>query len=128
MSKTKKRLTVIGVILLLLCLFVFAAFYSIHKKAEKTVIGNVDLTDKADGVYTGEYTISPVAVKVKVTVRNKIITDIVLEKHNNGLGEKAEVLTKQIVEQQNINQPLITGATVSSKVILKAVENALQIP
>jgi uncharacterized protein with FMN-binding domain len=88
-----------------------------------------DLALKTDGVYRGNYDLSgtPVNVVLDVTVENHKITDIKIVKHScSPIGKKAEKITSQIIEVQNLDVDAISGATGSSKAILKAVENALQ--
>ncbi|TYB94365.1 MAG: FMN-binding protein, partial [Kosmotoga sp.] len=51
--------------------------------------------------------------------------DIELIEHNHGRGEAAEVIPEKVVEAQSLKVDIITSATYSSKVILKAIENAL---
>ncbi len=52
------------------------------------------------------------------------ITDIKLD-HRHGQGEAAEVITDHVIEAQSLQADTISGVTSSSKVILKAIENAL---
>lgn len=88
-------------------------------------IRDIDFTKLADGVYTGSYKQFPVAAEVRVTVSGHKVTRIELMKHDNGQGGPAEVLPDKVVESQKLNVDVVTGATYSSKVILKAIENAL---
>ncbi len=76
-------------------------------------------------MYTGEYILMPVKVSAQVEVKNHKIENIIILEHENGLGKKAEVITESIISKQNLDVDIITGATVSSKVIIKAVDNAL---
>jgi uncharacterized protein with FMN-binding domain len=46
-------------------------------------------------------------------------------KHVNGQGKPAEVITEKVIETQSLQVDVVSGATYSSKVILKAIENAL---
>ena len=46
--------------------------------------------------------------------------------HKNERGQAAETIVDQIVSEQKIDVDAISGATNSSKVIKKAVENALE--
>jgi len=85
-----------------------------------------DLSNIQDGDYIGEYSITPVHVKVKVSVNNHQITDISILQHDNGLGSTAESIVNDIVEEQSLDIDAVSGATVSSKCILKAVENAIE--
>ena len=63
--------------------------------------------------------------KVEVTVKDKAITNIALIEHMNGKGKPAERIIDDIVKQQSVAVDTVSGATNSSKVIMKAVENAL---
>jgi uncharacterized protein with FMN-binding domain len=88
-------------------------------------IPDVDLSKTKDGVYSGSYKAFPVAADVEVTVNNKKITNIELKKHNNGQGSQAEIIPDKVIEAQTLEVDIVSGATYSSKVILKAIENAL---
>jgi len=88
-----------------------------------------DLALKADGVYRGYYDLSgtPVKVALDVTIQNQKITEIGIVEHRcSPIGKKAEKLTSEIVATQNLDVDVISGATASSKAIIKAVEDALQ--
>lgn len=97
---------------------------SLQKLAE-TKISNVDFSQVKDGVYPGSYKSFPVEAAVEVTISNHKITKIDLTKHFNGQGGAAEVLPDKVVESQSLEIDAISGATYSSKVILKSIENAL---
>ncbi len=78
-----------------------------------------------DGVYVGEYDVDFVYAKVEVTVQNGVITKIDILEHKNGRGKPAEIVADRIIEEQKIDVDAVSGATNSSVVIKKAVENAL---
>jgi len=88
-----------------------------------------DLTQIADGVYRGNYDLSgtPVKVTLDVIIQNSKITKIEIVKHFcSPIGKKAEKIIDRIIEKQSLDVDVVSGATGSSKAILKAVENALQ--
>jgi uncharacterized protein with FMN-binding domain len=85
-----------------------------------------DLQGKADGTYRGHYKVGPVSVVVDVEINDKTMTNIAIIKHFNGRGEKAEVITETVIAKQSLAVDAISGATASSKAILKAIENALE--
>ena len=89
-------------------------------------ISNVDLSKIEDGVYSGSYKVFPVAAEVEVTINNHRIKEVELKKHNNGQGFPAEIIPGKVVEAQSLEVDIVSGATYSSKVILKAIENALK--
>jgi uncharacterized protein with FMN-binding domain len=88
-----------------------------------------DLVQKADGIYRGSHDLSgtPVKVTLDVIIQNQKIIKIEIVKHScSPIGKKAEKIIDQIIYSQNLDIDAISGATASSKTILKAVENALQ--
>lgn len=95
------------------------------KQVSEITIADVDLAKVPDGTYDGKYKVFPVAVEVRVSVENHRITGIDLVKHDNGQGKPAGVIPGKVTEAQSLNVDIVSGATYSSKVILKAIENAL---
>ena len=89
-------------------------------------IGSVDLSKISDGKYTGSSDTEFVSAKVTVTVKDNKITDIILLNHKNGRGKTAEVIKDEVLKAQSLQVDAISGATNSSKVILKSIENALK--
>lgn len=103
--------------------------YRIHnykKQVEEIKIENVDLKDIKDGKYNGECDADVVASEVEVTVKDHKIEEIDIIKHKTDKGKKAEVIINQVIKKQSIKVDTISGATNSSKIILKAIENALE--
>jgi uncharacterized protein with FMN-binding domain len=93
---------------------------------DKIVISNPDLSKVQDGTYQGKSKVGPVRVTLDVTVKDKSITDIVIVRHFNGRGKKAETIVPRIIEAQSLKVDVVSGATGSSKAILQAAERALQ--
>ena len=97
----------------------------------KKIISGVEITtpDLAkiqDGTYTGDFDAILVSADVDVMVKDHKITEIRINKHDNGRGKKAEAITDQVIAKQSLAVDTVSGATNSSKVILKAIENALE--
>ncbi|MDR2134121.1 MAG: FMN-binding protein [Treponema sp.] len=88
-------------------------------------INNPELGAVADGTYRGNSRVGPVRVSLDVTVRNQAISSIQIIEHFNSRGKKAETIVPAIIEAQSLEVDVVSGATGSSKAILKAVENAL---
>jgi len=64
---------------------------------------------------------------VTVRVKDHRITDIdVFEARGGKYVENAEKVTRNILEKQSLDVDTITGATVTSRAIIKAVDNALK--
>ncbi|MEG0751522.1 MAG: FMN-binding protein [Oscillospiraceae bacterium] len=89
-------------------------------------IKNVDVSDVPSGVYEGACRSDVASARVLVTVKDGAIARIELVQHDNTRGSAAEILPEIVLTQQNINVDAVTGATLSSKVILKAIERALR--
>jgi len=124
----------IGLILVGLCIAVviflgvnyFINFQKYKNSIKSISIRNVDLDKISDGTYNGSYDALMVAADVGVTVKNHKITDIKILRHKNERGQKAEVIPQRVLENQSLEVDTVSGATNSSKVILKAIENALE--
>lgn len=96
-----------------------------QKAVRETAINEVDFSTIPDGVYVGEYDVNFIYAKVEVTVQNGKMTDIVILEHKQERGKAAEAVAAKMVDEQKIDVDAVSGATNSSTVIKKAVENAL---
>lgn len=128
MCKKPIAKTVCAILFLTSLIFIAVYTKSVadYKRAVKeTAISEIDISKIPDGVYVGEYDVDFIYVKVEVTVQNKVITNIDILEHKNGRGKPAEIVADRIIEEQKIEVDAVSGATNSSTVIKKAVENAL---
>jgi uncharacterized protein with FMN-binding domain len=126
-----KRIVIIAVCIAVLSGGVFGAnylnsLYKYKKIVSEVNIKSVDLSKVHDGTYTGSFDAIFVAAAVEVTVKDNKITDIKLLKHKTERGKPAEVIIDDVKQKQSLQVDAISGATNSSKVILKAIENALE--
>ena len=131
MRMSKKKVALFAVMILLLIDLVWGIIYlksvADYKQAVKeTTYEDIHISDIPDGVYVGEYDVDFIYAKVEVTVQNGEITNINILEHRHERGKTAEVITDSIVDEQKIDVDAISGATNSSTVIKKAVENALE--
>ncbi len=124
-----KTLKKIAVILVVLVVIGFLGFKFVSNKiisdAKALSFEEIDLSQLKDGEYLGNYEIFPVKVSVKTTVLNGKITQIELLEHFNGKGAPAEKIVDDIIEKQSLQVDAVSGATVSSIAIKKAVEDSL---
>ena len=128
MKKSRKIIFLILAVILVIG-GAFAAKYfselsSYRQAVEEITIGDVDLSTIPDGTYTGSHEAVWVGATVEVIVNDHRITEIKLD-HRHGQGEAAEVIPDMVIEAQSLQVDTISGVTSSSKVILKAIENAL---
>lgn len=103
----------------------FSGIMNYKKQVSNIQVSSVDLDKIPDGTYIGKCSATMVEAEVKVEVKDHRIINIDLLKHKNGKGRPAEVIPDKVVKAQSLNVDMVTGATSSSKVILKAIENAL---
>ncbi len=110
---------------------VFGARYFLQlreykKRIESIKISDVDMSKIGDGTYKGSYDAIFVGADIEVAVKNHAIENINIINHKNERGKKAEQIIDKIVSAQSLKVDTISGATNSSKVLIKAVENALE--
>lgn len=122
-------LSVLAAVLIVCAIGVYSIVSSLKQEVnqiETMTIEDVDLSKVPDGTYTGSCTTTLVSAKVSVTVKGHEITQIELLEHNNGKGSAAETIPDEVVRTGSLQVDAVSGATHSSKVILKAIQNALQ--
>ncbi|NVM26832.1 MAG: FMN-binding protein [Desulfobacterales bacterium] len=80
-----------------------------------------------DGSYEGSYEAGPNKAVVKVAIKNNEIVSIQILKHRAWKGKKAEsVIPGIIIEKQSTEVDAVSGATNSSRVIMNAVQRAIE--
>lgn len=120
------------ILIILLCTILFvligASLYlkRLVNDVNSITVSNLNMANITDGIYVGKYCITPVYVEVEVTVTEHKITNIKIIEHENGLGGKAEKIVDDVISRQSLEVDAVSGATVSSKCIIKAIENELQ--
>jgi len=92
----------------------------------KVEIGSPDLGKAADGAWKGYYDGKLVKVEVEIEVASHRIESIRILKHECGKGKPAERIVDSVVAAQSLQVDSVSGATYSSKCILKAIEVALE--
>ncbi len=89
-------------------------------------IQDVDMGSVSDGAHVGSYSYSGFEYRVQAVVRDHTIADIVIIKNRDTrYSKKAEAVVAEIIKEQTPNVDAISGATATSKALMKAVENAL---
>lgn len=119
------------IIAVILCIVAGLVIYGIDFFNYKTKINSIQLnkitfSNLADGQYLGECDAGYIYAKVQVNIQNGKVHDIVLLEHKNERGKAAEQIVSEIIDAQTFPVDAISSATNSSKVIQKAVENALE--
>ena len=89
-------------------------------------IARVDLSRARDGSYDGEYTYGRFTYKVEVVILDhRIVTVRILDNRNTKRALMAEGVVDRILQAQRNDVDAVSGATTTSKALLKATENAL---
>lgn len=85
-----------------------------------------DLAKAADGTWVGEWNTALVSAAVSVDTLSHGISGIEILRHDCGKGRPAEAITDRVVAAQSLAVDTVSGATGSSKVILRAIQDALE--
>lgn len=111
-----------------LYIFVMRPAFEVQAEVRQMAIEKVTLAAVPDGTYTGEFIYSSVITKVAITVKDHKIESIdILERGEGEHPDKAAAgIVKRVMEKQTLDVEVVTGATTSSKALLKAMENALK--
>jgi uncharacterized protein with FMN-binding domain len=92
----------------------------------KLVVESVDLAKIEDGTYLGTYHKGRWTYDVKVTVKNHAITSVKnTNKRMDGFKRFNDKAEAEIILRQTPQIDIVSGATINSKALAKAVENAL---
>lgn len=131
MKKGLKRAgIIIAGVILVFGVIVFVMFQKMTSKTEEAVANQknveIDMNAVKDGVYEGSGDGGMVQVEVEVEVKDHVIAAIHLLKHENGEGKPAEAMLDEMVKQNTDDVDMVSGATISSKTIRNAVNQALQ--
>jgi len=125
----KKVILIISPVLIFTLIIIVILFSTFLKYKEEfsssNFISDIDITKIKDGEYEGEYRTTLVSSKVLVYVKNGKIKSIDIIEHKHGRGKKGEEVINRVISAQSLRVDAVSGATISSKVILKALENAL---
>lgn len=114
---------IITAVITLLIGFSFVAFLL---RPQPLTIGTVDLNTVADGEYIGFCQNKILFALVKVDIKDHEVTDIEVLKHKPSYMEQEKQIAGEVLMGQSLEVDAISGATLTSNTVLKAIENALQ--
>lgn len=125
----KKAMIIILSILGVLVLVGAGGFFYLTnglEAGENLAINPVDLTKIEDGTYAGVYQAGRWTNEVAVSVADHQISNIdVVKTVTMESPEMTSTIITSVIEKQNTTVDTVSGATVTSKAYLKAIENAL---
>ena len=121
--KVKKGIPIlITVVITLLVGFVLMAFML---RPQVLDIKDVDFNTIADGEYIGICQNKILLAVVKVHVKDHEISDIEILEHKDSYMKQAKQIADDVCSNQFLEVDAVSGATLTSKTVLKAIENAL---
>lgn len=106
--------------------FILASAGCVWAENKEFAVSDINLSAVKDGAYEGEQVGDLVSAKVEVVVKDGAITEIKLLKHRHGPWHGANSIVGRVIAAQSLKVDVVSGATSSSKVILKAIEKALE--
>jgi len=125
----KKAFKILAAVIIVFILAVGGVAFYLNQGLEagsSLAIGTIDAAALADGIYKGSYDSGRWSNEVEVTVKDQKITEIVVTKDVTfPKPEWTEELFDNVIKKQNTDVDVISGATVTCKAYLKAIENAL---
>lgn len=125
MKKTLKVLGIVIVALILINILILPFAMIGMKEIKNLSIENPDLSTFKDSKYTGSYGKGRWNYKVSVTLKNKKITDIKIDKSKLPTPEKLnKAIIQRIIDKQSISLDAVSGASINTKALCKAVELA----
>ncbi len=111
-----------------LTLIVMAVSCSLMMSSSTGELDSIPVTkvsEVKDGIWRGVEETPLVKAEVSVSIRSHVITSIELIRHECGTGRPAEAMISEMIRQNTSEVDLVSGSTMSSKVIRGAVRNAL---
>lgn len=103
----------------------FIKYMEFQTATELSSIQEIDLQSINDGKYIGQATIGVVSAELEVQVKDHKMQSITILNHFYGKGQPAEEIVHTVLSEQKIKVDTVSGATTSSVVILKSIEDAL---
>jgi uncharacterized protein with FMN-binding domain len=133
-KQTTRRKVVLGMSIALVALLLAAGLiggiyaWRFLKAANALTINEVDISRVPDGTYEGSYSVFHVKAAVEVGVEDGRIVSIAFT-DSGRIAEETQLEIREIFDEvissQSLDVDITSGASVSKKVSLKAVEEAL---
>jgi uncharacterized protein with FMN-binding domain len=124
-KKRKRALLIAGIVVAALIGIMAAGAFPGMGFVRRMTVSPVDLSKIADGVYPGSFRAGRFSYSVEVTVKDHKIEAV----KSAGRKQAQDAVTRQIfariVEGQSVQADTVSGASLTTKAVSKAVENAL---
>ncbi len=123
--RAKRKRAVLYLLTVVVTACVCFALVAVFLRPQPLDIGTVDLHTISDGSYIGVCQNKILFAVVEVEVRDHEITGIEVLEHKASYLEQAKEIAGAVCSKQSLEVDAITGATLTSDTVLKAIENAL---
>ena len=128
MNKMRKKLMIAGGIVLVILVGMFLAVANGLSEGANVALDGIDLSGVPDGSYPGVYDFKRWSNTVVVHVKDGQITGIDIERDVPGaqITNCSGETIRRVLEAQDTRVDAVSGATVTSKAYLKAIEDAFR--
>jgi uncharacterized protein with FMN-binding domain len=100
--------------------------YKEMKQVRNMSIKEIDLSTVSAGKYRGDFSYGGFTYEVEVSIKGHRIDNITILKNIDSIyAKEAETVIDRVLYSQSLNVDAVSGATTTSKALLKAVEGAL---
>lgn len=125
----KSVFKVLGIVVIVFILVAAGGIFYMTLGLEEGQDISIDGVNKeglSEGIFVGEYKFGRWSNRIQVTIDNGKIVDLkILDDVTFVSEEVSEELFTRVIEKQNTDVDVVSGATVTSKAYLKAIENAV---
>lgn len=118
-------------ICIFLCLILVFVSYSINRKRNQIKelknlsLQNIEISNIADGTYTGYANTSFLKVKLELVVQNGTLQDVKILMNEGSVGQNVAPITETMVKENKIIVSPIPDEEIASVVFMAAATNAL---
>ena len=125
MKTGRKVLLVIAIVIGTLLLAMVIIAFSGMRYVRTMTVGPVDLSAVADGLHRGSFARGRFSYAVEVVVEDHRIVEARSPGTNPALDAAVKPILDRIVAEQSTTIDAVSGASLTTKAVAKAVENAL---
>jgi uncharacterized protein with FMN-binding domain len=126
MKKGRKALLITGIVLAALVGLIAGVAFSGMGYVRKMEVNPVDLSAVADGVYPGSFKKGRFSYSVEVRVKDHRIEAVRSAATGKAIDPAVERVFGRILQDQSVKIDTVSGASLTTKAVSKAAENALK--
>ena len=127
MKKVLKIVGAIVVLLIFVAIIMSTVFMTGLDKGKNIAVGTIDASNIADGTYEGHFDLNRWTNTLAVTIKDHKVTNIaILKDVVFKLDAVSKGVFEEVITKQSLAIDVQSGATVTTKAYLKAIEDALK--